>query len=386
MADRIVLHIGAPKTGTTFLQGVVFHNKQRLAEAGVLVPGENRRAHGSAAAGVRGVPQRRHREQWQRIAEQVRASPGTVLLTNEWFSMATTDQARRALEELGSAEKHLVFTARDFVDQVPSAWQETLKLGESSSLEEFIASLDADEGRWRWSVLDPAAVLERWRDHLPPDRVHVVTMPSQGSAPGLLWQRFAQACGIDPDTCETHIERAKEGLSAESARLLQDLGPLLLDGLGADRRHWSETYRWVQQFLSQDLLVPRPGSRIRTSPDQTDALRERSRATVRALVSAGYHVVGDLADLTSAEPPPDARRPDEVTDREMLDLALPLVADLLTRVRQETLRAEAAERRLPAPSTGDQPPTRRRQPRPAAGPRTRLRAGLNQLRRLRPRA
>ena len=42
---RVYLHIGAPKTGTTYLQEVLFTNRARLAEHGVLYPGESRTAH-----------------------------------------------------------------------------------------------------------------------------------------------------------------------------------------------------------------------------------------------------------------------------------------------------------------------------------------------------
>ena len=39
MAERVFLHIGGPKCGTTYLQTVLWSNKPRLAEAGVLRPG-----------------------------------------------------------------------------------------------------------------------------------------------------------------------------------------------------------------------------------------------------------------------------------------------------------------------------------------------------------
>ena len=38
MAKRVFLHIGTPKTGTTHLQTVLWANRAKLAELGVLLP------------------------------------------------------------------------------------------------------------------------------------------------------------------------------------------------------------------------------------------------------------------------------------------------------------------------------------------------------------
>ncbi|MDQ3307839.1 MAG: hypothetical protein M3499_05720 [Actinomycetota bacterium] len=49
--------------------------------------------------------------------------------------------------------------------------------------------------------------------------------------------------------------------------------------------------------------------------------------------------MGDLDDLTLATVPADARTPDDVTDSELLAVALPLLPELLARVRSEHQRA-----------------------------------------------
>jgi hypothetical protein len=50
---RVYLHIGAPKTGTTYLQEVLFRNRARLAEHGVLYPGDSTAAHYAAVLDLR---------------------------------------------------------------------------------------------------------------------------------------------------------------------------------------------------------------------------------------------------------------------------------------------------------------------------------------------
>ncbi len=39
MANRIFLHIGAPKSGTTYLQTVLWANRENLRRQGLLMPG-----------------------------------------------------------------------------------------------------------------------------------------------------------------------------------------------------------------------------------------------------------------------------------------------------------------------------------------------------------
>ncbi len=38
MANRVFLHVGTPKTGTTYLQTVMWANRDKLAEQGLLLP------------------------------------------------------------------------------------------------------------------------------------------------------------------------------------------------------------------------------------------------------------------------------------------------------------------------------------------------------------
>jgi hypothetical protein len=50
---RVYLHIGEPKTGTTFLQHALWGNRARLAGQGVLLPGYTRRDHSRASRDLR---------------------------------------------------------------------------------------------------------------------------------------------------------------------------------------------------------------------------------------------------------------------------------------------------------------------------------------------
>ena len=67
MPQQVFIHIGAPKSGTTYLQSVIWANKERLAERGVLVPGSVRFDHNRIAQCVRGAnPGAKALETWDR--------------------------------------------------------------------------------------------------------------------------------------------------------------------------------------------------------------------------------------------------------------------------------------------------------------------------------
>ncbi|HEU4515529.1 MAG TPA: hypothetical protein VFR87_20650 [Nocardioidaceae bacterium] len=348
MADRVFLHIGAPKTGTTYLQAVLFSNRRTLRQQGIQVPGKNRYSHGAAALGVRAGKDAQQFRSWRRMARHVRRFGGhTSVISNEWFARANREQVADALAELDGVETHIVYTARDLLEQVPAAWQEALKSAITPSLNEFVASLDAPTGRWRWGVLDPFAALRRWGADLPPEQVHLITLPPKGNGPSPLWSRFAEVTGIDPGSCRTDVAQARESLGVEAARLLQLMGPGLREHVAPeDGKEWAGYNRWVERYLAHELLVPLGGKRIALDRRTARTIRRRSKESVHRLQQAGYDVVGDLSELTAAKVPRDALRPEDVPDADIVKLATTVIPQLLRRVQQEVARADEASQDL----------------------------------------
>lgn len=373
MADRVYLHIGAPKSGTTFLQTVLWSNQARLREAGVLLPGQKRGDHNSAAVWARSpTPSRFTQRAWDRVREEIRDWGGPAILSSEWFTMVTPDLAARFVAELAPAEVHVIFTARNLVSTVPAAWQERLKLGDSLELDAFITSLDGTENpRWNWGTLDPSIVLPRWSPLVGPSRIHVVTVPPSGSDRNLLWQRFADACGVAAEVCETDKAFANESISAESARLLQLIGPQLRAAVDADTVGGYLPYRWIRDYLSHKVLAAQRGSKIALRDADLAMLQERSAHLVAKIESDGYAVVGNLNELVGGSVPGGSIRPDQVPDEAVLQLALAVIPPMLGQLRKERergdreaakvtrlraeLRKERAASARPAPVTPERP-------------------------------
>ncbi|WP_051218001.1 hypothetical protein [Nocardioides insulae] len=330
MAEKVFLHVGTPKAGTTYLQGVLWGNQHRMRAAGVLLPGTRPFQHNLAASAVRaGWRPERATVVWEALLEEISDFPGTALLSNEWFSLAGPGRAAEALRRFGDAEVHVVLTARDLTAVAPAAWQEVLKLGRSTSLHEFLAGMPRPRQRWSHWTLDPSWVLRRWSRGLPPERVHVVTVPTSRAQPHLLWERFATAVGIPADAVDPDSGgRANESIGVESARLLELLGPRLRDAVEAEPGTDAD-YRWLRRYLSHQLLVPRGGSRIGLSAEEHERLHQRSVKAAEMLRERGFDIVGDLAELTSGRHDPNRLRPFEVSDAALVDVAAELVVELL---------------------------------------------------------
>lgn len=347
MARRVFFHIGAPKTGTSFLQEVLRANRDVLRTQGVLIPGDNRRDLVWATNIIRetsNIPHDAAKTAWQRIVGQSREFDGSVVISHEFFAAASSEQATRAIADLAPAEVHIVYTARDYVRQIPAIWQEQLKFRLTTPLSDFEPDpLSASpQSHFGWRTLDVVDALRRWSRTVPPERVHIVTVPPEGSPPGLLWDRFATLCGIDPESCDTTVARSNQSLGAVEAELLRRVNPRLHEDIQGPR----EVPRWVRDYLGHTVLVAHGGHRLGVSPARADQLRERSLHAVEQIRAANYDVVGDLDDLVSPNGPTDVRQPDDATEQELLDAALDVIAEMLKNYRGVALERDRLNRRL----------------------------------------
>src|SRR3990170_6288332 len=188
---RVFLHVGAPKTGTTFLQNVLWANRGALARQGVLYPGEVPGAHFHAAQDLRGRYFRGHKHPlvagaWERLARAARNWSGAaVLVSHEILAACDPEEASRAVESLRPHEVHVVYSARDLARQIPAMWQESVKNGRVVPYDRYLQTLQSDNphrvGRIFWRTQDALDVLDRWGTAVPADRVHVLTVPPRGA-------------------------------------------------------------------------------------------------------------------------------------------------------------------------------------------------------------
>lgn len=351
MSRRVFLHVGLPKTGTTFLQTAMWHNRDVLRQRGFLYPGDQRMDHYRASQEVRGTPPARmgkHAGTWQRLVRDLARWDGDGLISHEFFSMATARQAKDAVAALAPAEVIVVVTVRSYVLQFPAVWQEALKMNSERSFDEFMEDAFAGSlrGAWGWDSQDIPAVLARWSEAVPAPRIRVVTVPPAGQGSDVLWHRWLEAIEVDGTGLDLDVAFSNSSVGAAQAALLHRVKPKLTGRL----TEGTERHRWVRQYFGHEVLVPQKGSRFGPRPDHVDKLRERSREAVEAIKAGGYPVIGDLDDLVSPEPPAGPH-PDDVTDAEIVDVAARAIEQMIRDVRRLTRerdawRARARGRRL----------------------------------------
>lgn len=345
MARAVFLHVGAPKSGTTFLQSVLWANKDGLRQEGLLLPGEDQFDAFYATMSVRevrrtkGLPARAS-DAWDRLVDEVAAWSGTAVISHEFFAAASAEQAARARAALAPADVHVVMTARDYVSQLPALWQESVKVGSQSTFDSFVDEMlsGSRRGPLGWDGMDIVSVLDRWGSGLPAEHVHVVTVPPTGSPPDLLWTRLCEVLGLSDDGWTIPQTRRNESLGAVQVELLRRVNPHLKAPLG---RAGAPHYKWIRRFLAEDVLVSHRGRRFGLSAASAQVVRTMSDRAVTTIGDRGWNVVGDLADLTSQPVDSDRTDPADVSTQELLDEAVRTIADLMDRQR----RADRALRR-----------------------------------------
>ena len=357
MAHAVFFHVGLPKTGTTYLQTLMWDNHDELKRQGVLVPGESNRQHLWASGVVREDPNidRRGPEAkhaWDRLVEEINAWDGTAVVTHEFFASASAVQARRAASRLHGAEVHVVVTARDTLSLVTARWQEFVKNGSTVPIDGYPVHEDSDwSDDWGWGTLDLSDVLARWGASVPHEHVHVLTLPKPHEPRETLWVRFATLLGLDPDRCDTAGSSPNESLGVVEVELLRRVNADLEGFASAQDRG-----NWIRGYLAQGKLVPRGGERFWPSDDRVAELVEKGNRVADAVAAAGYDVIGDVADLRPPAVVPERRHPDSVTDAELLAAATGVIAAMMTDVRRLTRENRALSRPTPPPHRRWLPP------------------------------
>ncbi len=276
------------------------------------------------------------------LAERVRHPDGTAIVSHEILATASRSQVGRALASLGDAEVHLVLSARDLVRQIPAEWQENVKHRASITYQSFLEQIRDPErssriASWFWGVQEVPEILQRWAHDLPPERVHLVTVPPPGGAPEVLWKRFSQALDLDGIDLDHDGGRSNPSLGAPETALIRRINR------SANRDLPPAHYRpLVRELLAHQTLSQRRSSpRLGLPPDHYPWVAEVEQTWVDAVRDGGYDVVGDLGELLG--PAPESwSDPDQPDEQEVAGAAVDAIRALLL----DNARLRDAEGRL----------------------------------------
>ena len=354
----VYLHIGTPKSGTTYVQSRLEANHQLAADQGVLWPGPGWGRQVRAVDELRRLPQGAALPaggEWARIVEEVHAwSGGTAVISMEWMAGLTPHQLRMAMRSLRPSRVEVICTVRDLLRTVVAHWQETTKNYRTWSWEEFVRELvdeDADGPARRvfWRHQDVPAIIRRWASHseVPLERFHVVTVPPQGADREILWDRFCSVVGLEGADFQPPAN-TNSSLGVVSSTLMHHVN------LAATRQEVAHTsYKAVlhRRLAREILAVHRPQEAPISVDERTEAwVRQRAVRLIQELGDSGVNIVGDLEELAPG-PVTSGRMPTDVSDTELLELCADALVALGISQHQEIAALRADNRRLREIST-----------------------------------
>jgi len=328
MADRLVLHIGTQKSGSTYLQRLL-HELAPTLPADLVYPiglGRNPTQFNHEYACypvlypdipyIKPSSVGRHTAKWEDLQTAVAIAPDVALVSGEAICLASEKTASDLVEQLGVPRVEVIITARDLGSVITSAWQQLIRNGRPRPLDGFLNSwmdsrgpgtLTEQEQRWeadpslfRWREYAIGSLAARWQRVVGADHVTVVTVPPPGSPPTELWSRFREATGLQPDLpAEPPAlgERASNvGITEpETIAYLDILALLHNDGV----RHHDR--KWLVDRTIESALLPRADDRGRRPklPEKTrSAIEPYVQEDVERLRQTGARIVGDINDLS----------------------------------------------------------------------------------------
>ncbi len=335
MTRRCFLHVGSPKTGTSYLQNVLWQSRDALAAHGVSLPLQ-RNDHYFLTLQLRGryspkIDPPRAADVLERLDAALAHGDDDILITHELLSVVPQKQVDAFLERLSAFEVHVIVTTRSLDRQLPSEWQQFVKTRHTGTYDTFLEQVRTSPRHRFWRGQDFAAIAERWGRSLPPSRVHVVTVPPTGAPPDELLRRFCSVIGADADDLDADVTRDNASIGYEQAELLRRVNETLGTRLRAHRTAYA---RVVKFWYAERVLAAQRGQRLVLPESEHDWCTEVSRKQAESITAAGYDVVGDVADLMpvfGSRPTPTLSADDE----RLLQVSLEAMADMLVQRQRD---------------------------------------------------
>ncbi|MDT4918759.1 MAG: hypothetical protein QOH89_3459 [Pseudonocardiales bacterium] len=304
MSGRVVLHIGAMKTGTSFVQSVLLKHAEQLEAAGAGYLGTFRQQMRSVQDALRSPGDL---AAWHRLLGLVR-DDCTNIISMEFLSFAKPPQIEALLEPLRGREVQVVLTARDQLRVLPAQWQSHTRNFGSASWGAYLREVctsrrPARPGhayRTYHRAQDLVEIVDRWAGAAGVHRFDVVTVPRPGAPREELWLRFCRALGLSVDDVQLASVTENPSIGYASCDVLRRLNEHLVE----------KPTGGVRQRLT-------PGARL--SPGRAAAQRLPGyRSLIREIVDHG------LAPLRNEETKPvldrDAAHYAVARNREVVDL------------------------------------------------------------------
>ena len=298
MTQTVFLHVGLPKSGTTYVQSVLATNKEALKDSeGLLYPGVNWGDQIRATRDVREMPGKDATGSWRALVDEIHGWPGNAVVSMEWLCAASAEHVRRIVDDLSPSRVVVIFTVRDIARALPSGWQEMMKNRRIWSWREFLTAVTSDDpstervGRRFWKKSDVPLMLDTWSTAVPPEDVVVVTVPPSSAPHDLLWKRLCTVLEVDPRDYGVSTRPRNESLGLESTEVMRRVNELF-----KQRRFSRDDVTYYKRLLTREIMPAHRGeeSRLRVPETHQPWVRDVAAAQIEGIAERRTRVVGDL--------------------------------------------------------------------------------------------
>jgi len=213
---RLFLHIGLPKTGTSFIQAVLNEQRAALQKQGILYPATGLDGFGHKLLALPFLSDDRKRLEdaraaldrnlvtlWSELQDEIlRSAASKIILSSEYFSEAVTVRFLRSICDRNDIDASVIVYLRRQDQVLESGYNQAVKVGIQTAKvvlgENYIEALDYD------------ALLGRWADVFGDKALLVRTFEDAVAGPGIL-EDFMSLVGAELDIPNASVER-NEGL------------------------------------------------------------------------------------------------------------------------------------------------------------------------------
>lgn len=312
--NRLVIHPGFHKSGTTALQEALHVKRNELPEFGLLYPFPRHKAHHRLAWSLSGkVWGWRNRggsgespRLWQRSVRAVnRDKSKTILVSSEFFSELNEEKIGKIKTDIKNREINVLFTLRPLAKLLSSSYQQYLKYGLTAEYEEWLHSILDKPGESKlsptfWRRHFHSEVVNRWANILGADKVTVLIVDE--SRPEFLFSEANRYLALPPGTLSVQESGLNRSMTTEEIALLLEVNRKF-----PKERTWDEYQAFIRNGYIREITdhsIAAPGKEKLLTPKwAVDMANTLGAASKQKLISSGVTIIGDINSLDSAEVP-----------------------------------------------------------------------------------
>ena len=267
MAKTVYLHVGFHKTGTTSLQRALKKHQSDLAIQNIhYITGSSDNSHAIAWSLSRRTWGWKNQggakistKVWDRAVKQIQKSRKNVLLSSEFFTEINQEQIKKIAKDLAGSEVKIIFTWRPLKKLLISSYQQYLKYGVKSDLEEWLHSVldNPPESKITptfWMRHLHGEVIENWAEIFGAANISLIV--ASESDHDFIFSAFENVISIKPGTLSNDDEFLNRALNAEEIALLLEINKSFPRNLGWDAYENSIRLGAIEKLSASKSLNP----------------------------------------------------------------------------------------------------------------------------------